>query len=102
RRHTRWPRDWSSDVCSSDLKSKAFEKRELIGRSRPVRLIRQSQTYAIAEIAAMLLLAGTLCAQQVTTGAISGTVTDPTGAAVPRSEERRVGKECSSRRGSAR
>src|SRR5690625_6129429 len=21
RRHTRWPRDWSSDVCSSDLKS---------------------------------------------------------------------------------
>src|SRR5437660_187328 len=24
RRHTRWPRDWSSDVCSSDLKSRAF------------------------------------------------------------------------------
>src|SRR5690625_1255389 len=22
RRHTRWPRDWSSDVCSSDLKKK--------------------------------------------------------------------------------
>src|SRR5690625_7474653 len=22
RRHTRWPRDWSSDVCSSDLTSK--------------------------------------------------------------------------------
>src|SRR5207253_5815997 len=21
RRHTRWPRDWSSDVCSSDLNS---------------------------------------------------------------------------------
>src|SRR5690625_6757432 len=21
RRHTRWPRDWSSDVCSSDLQS---------------------------------------------------------------------------------
>src|SRR5690625_2940955 len=21
RRHTRWPRDWSSDVCTSDLKS---------------------------------------------------------------------------------
>src|SRR5439155_4361293 len=21
RRHTRWPRDWSSDVCSSDLAS---------------------------------------------------------------------------------
>src|SRR5437870_8847037 len=22
RRHTRWPRDWSSDVCSSDLRAK--------------------------------------------------------------------------------
>src|SRR5439155_5302984 len=22
RRHTRWPRDWSSDVCSSDLSSR--------------------------------------------------------------------------------
>src|SRR5439155_10991365 len=22
RRHTRWPRDWSSDVCSSDLENK--------------------------------------------------------------------------------
>src|SRR5439155_5961067 len=25
RRHTRWPRDWSSDVCSSDLFCGAFE-----------------------------------------------------------------------------
>src|SRR5215208_7400996 len=24
RRHTRWPRDWSSDVCSSDLDSLGF------------------------------------------------------------------------------
>src|SRR5439155_11294005 len=23
RRHTRWPRDWSSDVCSSDLNTTA-------------------------------------------------------------------------------
>src|SRR5207253_4306017 len=23
RRHTRWPRDWSSDVCSSDLEREA-------------------------------------------------------------------------------
>src|SRR5579884_4409886 len=26
RRHTRWPRDWSSDVCSSDLFS--YRRRE--------------------------------------------------------------------------
>src|SRR5215208_7779627 len=24
RRHTRWPRDWSSDVCSSDLREAAI------------------------------------------------------------------------------
>src|SRR5207253_8320140 len=28
RRHTRWPRDWSSDVCSSDL-SRPASKSEL-------------------------------------------------------------------------
>src|SRR5690625_5542434 len=29
RRHTRWPRDWSSDVCSSDLRIHAIDvKRE--------------------------------------------------------------------------
>src|SRR5207253_6873284 len=25
RRHTRWPRDWSSDVCSSDLVDRYFQ-----------------------------------------------------------------------------
>src|SRR5207253_5377342 len=30
RRHTRWPRDWSSDVCSSDLLL-AFDVEELFG-----------------------------------------------------------------------
>src|SRR6266508_5722897 len=29
RRHTRWPRDWSSDVCSSDLGDR---EHELLGR----------------------------------------------------------------------
>src|SRR5439155_2894575 len=29
RRHTRWPRDWSSDVCSSDLTRLHVAKREL-------------------------------------------------------------------------
>src|SRR5437870_9038076 len=31
RRHTRWPRDWSSDVCSSDLLPGGDER----GRRRP-------------------------------------------------------------------
>src|SRR5437660_7879307 len=29
RRHTRWPRDWSSDVCSSDLDELARRRQEL-------------------------------------------------------------------------
>src|SRR5437870_7619640 len=27
RRHTRWPRDWSSDVCSSDLNRARLQKK---------------------------------------------------------------------------
>src|SRR5207253_3595835 len=36
RRHTRWPRDWSSDVCSSDLRTVLLQQRsrldQLAGR----------------------------------------------------------------------
>src|SRR5439155_9785070 len=31
RRHTRWPRDWSSDVCSSDLRIPLVEIRPTRG-----------------------------------------------------------------------
>src|SRR5690625_5990658 len=34
RRHTRWPRDWSSDVCSSDLSSHV----SLLDAEDPVRV----------------------------------------------------------------
>src|SRR5690625_7965788 len=37
RRHTRWPRDWSSDVCSSDLLN-VYLKEELDKREREYRL----------------------------------------------------------------
>src|SRR5207253_8350072 len=29
RRHTRWPRDWSSDVCSSDLRDREAGKHDV-------------------------------------------------------------------------
>src|SRR6266508_6526838 len=32
RRHTRWPRDWSSNVCSSDLRASAWRLRMWNGR----------------------------------------------------------------------
>src|SRR5207253_7458664 len=66
RRHTRWPRDWSSDVCSSDL----------LSRSR--RLLYRKQS-----------LCGKACGAVRLRQRI-------------RSEERRVGKECRSRRAAYR
>src|SRR5439155_2693421 len=34
RRHTRWPRDWSSDVCSSDLQRTILEESQTQRRPR--------------------------------------------------------------------
>src|SRR5207253_6540820 len=31
RRHTRWPRDWSSDVCSSDLSRETTKTKDITG-----------------------------------------------------------------------
>src|SRR5690625_7566808 len=68
RRHTRWPRDWSSDVCSSDLNS-----------ARSAKYCKSS-----------LLTAGFSSNRfpikiSIITTVFSGVA--------PRSEERRVGKE---------
>src|SRR5437868_11363702 len=76
RRHTRSKRDWSSDVCSSDLWDICIHIREFPEKvSR--KLDKESEFAAYGS--------GMHCGQQYTSG---------TG---PRSEERRVGKECRSR-----
>src|SRR5690625_5700107 len=36
RRHTRWPRDWSSDVCSSDLTPKIRATQGLLNIAQAV------------------------------------------------------------------
>src|SRR5439155_17435157 len=72
RRHTRWPRDWSSDVCSSDLRRAHRPLRGERHRLRPRppshprdgRRPERGHRQAVPQ---------------------------------PRSEERRVGKECRSR-----
>src|SRR5439155_4085744 len=72
RRHTRWPRDWSSDVCSSDLERASMRER------KKLRYWRNPQKYrALARL------------ERAMPGA------KEKGAA--RSEERRVGKEGRSR-----
>src|SRR5690606_41035753 len=84
RRHTRFSRDWSSDVCSSDLLVLASMSTDEAGDPPLSRKL--AWGIAVALIAAALLLAGGL-------EALQGVVTI---AALPlalRSEERRVGKE---------
>src|SRR5437870_10763682 len=82
RRHTRWPRDWSSDVCSSDLVeeflTKPFREQDLldalrraIDRDRAAR----AERHEVAELRRRY-----------------DTLT-PRERDVMRSEERRVGKE---------
>src|SRR5439155_4243537 len=67
RRHTRWPRDWSSDVCSSDLcrqLSSTCCKPDTMWLTAPPAIKTRSSNPVMS---------------------------------ISRSEERRVGKECRSR-----
>src|SRR5437870_1633136 len=69
RRHTRWPRDWSSDVCSSDLaECLSLENYEAQRQTLGLLLDRNMISSFAASIRRAI-----------------------------RSEERRVGKECRSR-----
>src|SRR3712207_8989103 len=85
RRHTRYWRDWSSDVCSSDLVDN-------LGRTRRVRRHRPG-----APVDGL----GTTRKNPTKTLVRSGGVTVdkflPATRRTTRSEERRVGKECRSR-----
>src|SRR5690606_39791302 len=71
RRHTRFSRDWSSDVCSSDLDTAAGHLLAAAVRARGIAVETGANTRAIQG-----------------DGRVTG---------VTRSEERRVGKECRSR-----
>src|SRR3712207_8265242 len=80
RRHTRYWRDWSSDVCSSDLEVFAREEPELAQGLTEIRDELRADEELCERIRSKFRIKNTtgyrLCA---------------------RSEERRVGKECRSR-----
>src|SRR2546421_5653038 len=85
RRHTRSDRDWSSDVCSSDL----LREREFVAAARavgagPTRLIFR---HVLPNAAAPIIVSAAL--------GIGNVILLEAG--LSRSEERRVGKECRSR-----
>src|SRR5439155_13037730 len=84
RRHTRWPRDWSSDVCSSDL---CYATQN-----------RQAAVKRLAEEVDLVLVLG---AANSSNAARLREVAEALGTPARlindvRSEERRVGKECRS------
>src|SRR3712207_7360060 len=85
RRHTRYWRDWSSDVCSSDL----TRRRPLVGMDPPSlgdTTTRLSHSSACLSLASLPKARGR-----------GGGGRDGRGPVALRSEERRVGKECRSR-----
>src|SRR5439155_16929093 len=87
RRHTRWPRDWSSDVCSSDLGTEAEAVAKPVGSARE---LRQFFTADVVEEIELLR------AMRETTqsGAQKAHLAPRVTMRAERSEERRVGKEC--------
>src|SRR5690606_40071049 len=88
RRHTRFSRDWSSDVCSSDLRTALHDFR---GRTMRHPTRRRALTAALAGIvAATVALTPLLADARAGRGGSFGS-------RGTRSEERRVGKEGSSR-----
>src|SRR5690606_40657446 len=94
RRHTRFSRDWSSDVCSSDLAHNENFTQTNPYRTRYLRpakwlsAIRQGNT--VTTYSSDDGLCWNLRTKETIT--LSGSVL--IGVALTRSEERRVGKEC--------
>src|SRR5439155_11245608 len=91
RRHTRWPRDWSSDVCSSDLKRALLEN---LGRAELADYLTRyaSRVYIVHrrdQLRASKILQERAFANPKIEMIWNKQV-------VERSEERRVGKECRS------
>src|SRR5204863_3354345 len=95
RRHTRSLRDWSSDVCSSDLSSRGLLRAPRCRKLPDVRFRR------LFFLAATLLLFS--CSKKQSAAVATQTPTPSVAAKTgwltdyERSEERRVGKECRSR-----
>src|SRR5436190_15675857 len=86
RRHTRSLCDWSSDVCSSDL---SFGDRQMIGTSAEMKVL-DADINRAARSGHVVLIIGESGTGKTTAAALIHRRS-------PRSEERRVGKECRSR-----
>src|SRR5207253_8491825 len=96
RRHTRWPRDWSSDVCSSDLPDDGITKGELaeyyqLNAKRMLPHVRVRPLY-------LNRFHGGIQYNPIQQKRVPDSFPAWIDRATLRSEERRVGKECRARR----
>src|SRR5690606_40236914 len=95
RRHTRFSRDWSSDVCSSDLviqrSHPGIGPDNLVLSDRHTKVFRSGSAEVVDFILADTDLA------EITFEILVGRANQGKVVLVRRSEERRVGKECRSR-----
>src|SRR5262245_63464323 len=87
RRHTRCLSDWSSDVCSSDLKPAVEPRKSPTGKTE--------RRAIVGELRAK----GRRLEGYAATFGAEARIGNFTETIAPRSEERRVGKECRSRWG---
>src|SRR5690606_41072499 len=89
RRHTRFSRDWSSDVCSSDLAGHAREKvlAECGGRRNDEGVVLPDFCHSRREVLGQVILKARIFASDDLESSVFGQLF--------RSEERRVGKESS-------
>src|SRR5207249_6020124 len=99
--HTRSKRDWSSDVCSSDLERLVVCKNPLLAeeRARNRAELLATTEKELARIAARVQRARTPLRGAAAIGQAVGAVLGRRHMAKHRSEERRVGKEWRARRG---
>src|SRR5690606_40077680 len=94
-RHTRFSRDWSSDVCSSDLADSFAPLSDPLLRFTDVDL--GYGDFTVLKGISMQVLRGQVVAMMGGSGSGKTTLLRAATGQILRSEERRVGKRCGTR-----
>src|SRR5207253_3368606 len=94
-RHTRWPRDWSSDVCSSDLHDAHFGLGLAMHKGTPFANDVELREHGVVRIYDVFFDYEVLLSTDAYVRQVSARPEfQRSMSTAERSEERRVGKEC--------